>query len=206
MTDVKMLAKQHVLSDYRRAAKQASDNDTSPEVRGVVYIETDRRLGEQDQTALTDWANQPTEEIKFLRSILEKHYDEQDPRMLLGLVPWAPMNHGVDVFEQWLRHAEQTAGPETWTRVKGFRFLLQGITDRQAFEDLVFSKDFISILKSFRGNGRNYSFDVAVDQHSGGVWQLEAFAKIIEHVHANVDENEKTVFIMSRSCCDFHIP
>lgn len=94
--------------------------------------------------------------------------------------------------------AERTAGAETWSRIKGFRYLLQGITDRAEFEKLVFSDDFISILKSLRGNGREFSFDVGVDQHSGGVWQLEAFAEVIERVHAGVKEGEKVVFILSR--------
>jgi len=197
MNEGDMLTKEHVLSDYCKAAKQDAKDESSPKVRGVVYVETDRRLEETTGRALHEWAHQPTEEIKFLRSIVEKQHGERDADLLLGLVPWAPVNQGVDVFEDWLKHAEQTAGPETWSRIKGFRFLLQAITDQNVFESLVFSEGFISVLKSFRGKGRNLSFDVGVDQHSGGVWQLEALVKVIERVHAGVEEDEKVIFILS---------
>lgn len=199
MNDGDMLAKQHIVSDYLHAAKQDSKHEHPPRVRGVVYIETDRRLDEATDRKLHDWARQPIEEIRFLRSVVENKYGAKDSQLLLGLIPWAPLNQGVSVFEDWLEHAKQIAGPETWARVKGFRFLLQGITDRKEFEGLVFSRDFISILKSFRGNGRNYSFDVGIDQHFGGVWQLEAFAKVIEQVQSEADENDKVVFVLSES-------
>ncbi|KAF1353758.1 hypothetical protein BDV97DRAFT_367329 [Delphinella strobiligena] len=200
MNDGHMLAKQHVVPDYLHAARQDSEHEHPPRVRGVVYIETDRRLFGASDRKLYDWARQPIEEIRFLRSVVENKYGANDSQLLLGLVPWAPLNQGVSVFEDWLEHAEQIAGPETWARVKGFRFLLQGITDRKEFEGLIFSRDFISILKSFRGNGRNYSFDVGIDQHSGGVWQLEAFAKVIEQVQSQADENDKVVFVLNHLC------
>lgn len=204
MNEGDMLTKEHVLSDYCRAAKQDQKDESLPKVRGVVYVETDRRLEETTGRALRQWAHQPTEEIKFLRSIVERQHGERDADLLLGLVPWAPVNQGVDVFEDWLKHAEQTAGPETWSRIKGFRFLLQAIIDQKVFESLVFSEGFISVLKSFRGKGRNFSFDVGVDQHSGGVWQLEALVKVVEQVHAGVEENDKVVFILSEF--PFHLP
>ncbi|GAB7353171.1 hypothetical protein MBLNU459_g3701t1 [Dothideomycetes sp. NU459] len=199
MSDGFMLSKQHILEDYYRAATQKSEDGMIPQVRGVIYVETDRRLEEKSGRPLHEWAHQPTEEIKFLRSIVEKHYGEKDSKMLLGLVPWAPVNHGPNIFEEWMKHAEHTAGPETWGRIKGFRYLLQGITNQGEFEGLVFGDDFISILKSLRGNGRNFSFDVGVDQHSGGVWQLEALTKVIEQVHAGANEKDKVVFILSWS-------
>lgn len=192
MTETPQIANRHELSDYRRAIKQ-------DKVRGVVYIETDRRLEPRKDLPLEQWAYQPTQELVFLRSIVEKRYGEDDSNLLLGIVPWAPLNQSVEVFESWLTHAEATAGPETWTRVKGLRFLLQAITDKKAFEDLVFSDDFISILKSFRGKGRNFSFDVGIDQLGGGVWQLEGFAKVIELVHADAADDEKVTFIISKS-------
>lgn len=204
MNDGDPLTKQHVLSDYYRAAKQQDTTGSSApsephcQVRGVVYIETDRRLEEPNGRQLHEWARQPTEEISFLRSIVEgQQYGERDSQMLLGLVPWAPVSQGIQVFEDWLVHVEVTAGPKTWSRIKGFRFLLQGITDRQAFERLVFSDDFISILKSFREKGRAFSFDIGVDAHSGGVWQLEAITKVIERVHAGVRDDDKVIFILS---------
>ena len=196
-----LLTKQHILSDYRHAARQdpTADDSSASQVRGIVYLETDRRLlPASADTPLEEWALQPLEEIKFLRSIVNGEYGARDAQMLLGLVPWAPVDREVGVFERWLNLAEETAGPETWRRVKGFRFLLQGITDRAVFEDLVLGEGFVAVLKSFRDKGRRFSFDVGVDQHSGGVWQLETVAQAIEKVHAGVeDEEQKTVFVLS---------
>ena len=197
MSEGDMLAKQHILSDYLHAAHQDPDDTSSVHVQGVVYLETDRRLEEFTGQPLLEWARQPTEEIEFLRSIVERQYGENDSKLLLALVPWAPLNRGREVFREWLEHVQMTAGPTTWRRIKGFRFLLQAITDQAEFKNLVYSSDFISILKSFRGHGRNFSFDVGIDQHSGGVWQLETFANVIGKVHSGVDEEEKVIFILS---------
>lgn len=197
MTPDFLLSKQHVLSDYYRAASQPPVSTSDPQVRGVVYVETDRWLESPTGRSLEQWAHQPLEEIKFLRSIVEGEYGEQDSKTLLGIVPWAPVDQGVEVFEEWMSLAERTAGAETWKRIKGFRHLLQGITDKNEFERLVFSDGFIAILKALRGKGREFSFDVGVDQHSGGIWQLEALVEVIKRVHAGAGEGEKVVFILS---------
>lgn len=197
MSEGDLLAKQHILSDYYRAAHQDGFDATAPEVKGVVYVETDRHLETSRDQPLGVWARQPVEEIRFLRSIVEGQYGQRDSRTLLGIVAWAPMDQGAKVFEDWLQLAEQTAGAETWSRIKGFRFLLQGITDRQKFESLVFSDEFITILRSFRSAGRSYSFDVGVDAHSGGVWQLEALVKVIERVNEGTENEEKVIFVLS---------
>lgn len=201
-----MLAKQHLLQDYRHAAKQEVKDDSTPTVRGVVYIETDRRLEDKTGRELHEWAHQPTEEIKFLRSIVENRDAQRDADMLLGIVLWAPMRSDKRTFSDWFSHAEQTACPETWRRVKGFRFLLQDITDRQTFEGISLGTSVIANLKSLLMSGRRYSFDVGVDAHSAGVWQLEYFATIIERVHARVSyEFHKVMFILSKSTQHFRI-
>ena len=48
--------------------------------------------------------------------------------------------------------------------------------------------------------GRNgYVFDLGVDQHSGGKWQLEEAAQMIERAHEGVAEEDKVTFIISKS-------
>lgn len=192
-----LLTKQHILSDYNKAAKQNPGDDSDVHVQGVVYVETDRRLEPKDNQTLEQWALQPIEEIRFLRSIVEGEYGERDSAMLQGIVLWAPVDQGLEVFEQWLRHAERVAGEETWSRVKGFRFLLQGITDEAKFYALVRSTGFSRVLKAHASNDRKFCFDVGVDQHSGGVWQLEAIADAMERAHDIVDTSERVTFILS---------
>ena len=189
------LTKQHILDDYYKASEQ----DPQTHVQGVIYIETDRRLQDPNGQEIDQWAAQPIKEIEFLRSIVEGQYGSRDSKTLLGLVPWAPVHQGQDVFEEWLALAEKTAGDATWQRIKGFRFLVQGITDKKEFEDLVFSDAFLAILRSFNAQGRQYCFDVGIDQHSGGVWQLEDFTKVLEKLYDGVAEDQRVTLIMSKS-------
>ena len=139
MTPGFILSKEHVLSNYFSVA--------SSEVDGIVYVETDRRLEDPTSSSLETWAAQAIKELQFLKSIVEGEYGAKDAEMLKGIVPWAPLHKGKDVFEEWMSLAEKTMGKQTWGRVKGFRFLLQAITNQAEFEELVFSDEFIAVLK-----------------------------------------------------------
>lgn len=189
------MAKQHVLSDYYQASEHVGGPSTK--VEGVVYIETDRRYNDPSEDLAT-WARGPLDEVKFVRSIVEGKYGERDGKMLLGIVLWAPMDQKPGVLEEWLRLAEQTAGPETWKRVKGFRFLLQAIQDKSKFKHLVLSPDFITNLKMLGKVG--FSFDVGVDQHSGGAEQLELIFQTMELAHEKVKPEAKVIFIINHIC------
>ncbi|KAL1296599.1 hypothetical protein AAFC00_000092 [Neodothiora populina] len=200
-----MLTKEHILSDYRKACSGLSSSPSSSDdesvVKGIVYVETDRRLAaNKHNRPIQEWAAEPTEEVRFLRSIIKGDYGEPDSQMLLGLVLWAPLDQGLAAFESWLSHAEEVAGAETWARVKGFRMLLQAIHDQTEFENLVFSDDFIAILKSLGTRSKRFSFDVGVDQHSGGAWQLEAMVKVIEKVNDGAREEERVTFVLDHLC------
>ena len=188
MTPDMPLARPHLLSDYDKA---------SDEVAGVIFVETDVRY-ESPSDELAVWAKGPLDEIAFLRDVVEGHYGDRSSQLLLGLVPWVPMHQPTSVLQEYLALAEQRAGPETWKRVKGFRFLLQSIPDRQSFEKLVFSDYFIGNLKVL--GERNLSFDVGVDQHSGGSWQLEAMARAMELAHVGVPQEKQVVFIINHLC------
>ncbi|THY78699.1 hypothetical protein D6C86_01331 [Aureobasidium pullulans] len=188
-----ILSKQHILSDYTSAS---SANPPT----GVVYVETDRRLEDPSSSSLESWASEAVKELQFLRSIVEGDYGSEASALLQGIVTWAPVHQGQDVFSQWLEKAEETTGPETWGRIKGFRFLLQAITDKTEFENLVFSDGFISILKSLGRHEKKFSFDVGIDQRSGGTWQLETFTKVVEKVYEGVPDEERTVLILNHMC------
>jgi len=196
MTPDFILTKQHLLKDYYAVSDPPSQN-SDYEVQGVVYVETDRTLLSSEGRSLSEWAAQPLEEIKFLRSMVEGEYGERDSRTLLALIPWAPMDQGVAVFEEWLELAKETAGPKTWERVKGFRFLLQGIVDERKFRNLVLSEEFIKVLRSYRTEERDFVFEVGVSQHEGGVWQLEALAEVLKRVTVDVSRDKQVTVILS---------
>ncbi|KAK5121331.1 hypothetical protein LTR85_005497 [Meristemomyces frigidus] len=191
------LAKPHLLNDYYQASKQEGASDPDVVVNGVVYIETDVRY-DRPNGDISTWAKGTLDEILFLRDIVEGRYGERDGGVLLGLVPWAPMDQPTSVLTEYLVLAKDMAGPQAWPRVKGFRFLLQAIVEQPKFEKLTSSTDFIANLKLL--GKRGFSFDVGVDQHSGGVWQLEAMAKAMEMAHEGVPEKEKLCFIINHLC------
>jgi len=172
------------------------------DVPGFVFIETNRQVG--TQADVTQAAKQPLDEIKFLRRIVEGHPQDGDrfvanhSRLLLGMVPWAPIDRGVKGFEEYMIEAEKAAGPLAWTRVKGFRYLLQSIRTKDQFSSLVLSDPVVEILRSFTAKGRNFIFEVGVDQRSGGVWQLETAADMIQKVRAGVEEAKKVTFILGK--------
>ncbi|KAK5171147.1 L-rhamnono-gamma-lactonase [Saxophila tyrrhenica] len=199
MTPGNPLAKPHLLEHYLKASRQNEDPSSDVEVEGVIYVETDVR---NDHSRWGDgvemWAKAPLDEISFLRTIVDGDYGERASDMLLGIVPWAPMDKDPSVLREYLRLAEERAGPKCWSRVKGFRFLLQFISDARVFQNTVSGPDFQINLKEL--GRRGFAFDVGVDQRSGGVHQLESMAIAMDEAHRYVPENEKVTFIINHLC------
>jgi len=197
MTPGMPLAKSHLLENYYQASQQVGQSTSNIEVRGVVYVETDVRY-ETPEGDLSTWAKGPLDEILFLRSIVEGSRGGRDSRILVALVPWAPMDQPTPVLERYLELAKDMAGPKAWPRLKGFRFLLQSITDQDAFENLVLSDHFIANLKLL--GKRGFSFDLGIDQLRAGSWQLDTMAEVLDQARANVPENDKVKVIINHLC------
>jgi len=198
------LTRQYSIKDYLIALSASDNHVRKYNVAGFVYVETDRVVGQIDtgDADVQNWAAEPLNEIAFLRRIVEgkpgegkefvgPHFD-----LLKAIVAWAPFHRGFTSFSSYLTVAKEVAGHETWSRIKGFRFLLQGIRDEGKYYQLVSSPNFVEILQHLGKEG--LSFDVGVDQRQGGIWQLEHFANVIEMVHDGVLSREKTVFILSK--------
>ena len=138
------------------------------------------------------------EEISFIRRIVtgspkpEDGHATADSKQLLAAIPWAPVKLGPKRLEEYLAKAEETAGPETWAKIKGFRYLLQDKPNGTALED-----DFIEGLKVL--GKRGFVFDLGVDQHRRGRIQLDQSVEMIDRAHEGVEEEEKVVFIISES-------
>lgn len=191
------LAKQHILPDYYKASLQDTIEHGDVTVSGVVYVETDRHYKTPSEN-LADWASNPLDEVKFVSKIVDGGYGQRDSRILLGIVLWAPMNQPPEVLKEWLCLAEEAAGPETWKRVKGFRFLLQAIHDQDEFKQLVLGDDFVANLRLL--GQRGFSFDIGVDQHSGGPWQLELVHVAMQQAHEGFADEQKVKFIINHLC------
>ena len=195
------LAKQYGIENYLMSTTPQAQKST---VKGFVYIETDRRVVQEYQGDVTKWAAEPLSEIAFLRRIIEgrpsgqEGFDANNAMLLEGIVPWAPLHRPLHDFLRYITRAKEVAGDRTWQRIKGFRYLVQGIRDEKAFQELMgpAPSSFVELLQ-FLGR-RGLSFDVGVDQRQGGVWQLEHFAEAIERTHKGVQPSDKTIFILSK--------
>jgi len=187
------LTRQHSIADYL----VASDPE---EVEGFVFVETDPRI--KDGEKVSQWAEEPLREVKLLDRLIRGELDEASgfgakyAGLVKGIVPWAPLDRAAEGLREYLAEVRRMVSDETWGRIKGFRFLLQGMRDQEQFTKLVLSDGCVEALKYLKKNGNEFAFDVGVDQHSGGVWQLEVVAELME----SVQEGGKPVtFVMSKS-------
>ncbi|KAF1993935.1 hypothetical protein P154DRAFT_47590 [Amniculicola lignicola CBS 123094] len=214
------LAKRHGITDY------LSTTTTSPiQPSSFIYIETDRYLPTptppislSDLPEKTDhvlrelekWAHEPLQELRFLRRMVEgtfqngDGFNPQDGGKMAGCVIWAPFHLPSVFFRLYLERAERVAGPALWERVVGFRYLLQGIKQEEELRRLVESEAWLTNLASLRTGraGKGWTFDIGVDAHSGGVWQLEVVADMVDRIRGIEGNGEqgRVTFVLDHLC------
>ncbi len=178
------LAGQRSVEQYRAAADDG-------ELRGFIFIETDRKNGDGK-----DW-EQPLAEVEWLARIATgrarpgEGAGPDDAPLCLAAVPWAPVASGPDAVDEFLGQARQRAGSEAvWRKVRGVRFLVQDKPHGTMVDDA-----FIGSLRLLGRKG--LVFDLGVDQHRRGRAQLEEAVDMIDKAHDGVPEDEKVVFILS---------
>lgn len=174
------------VDEFKTASSSSSDI-----LQGFIAIEAGRK-----NDSSKDWAG-PLQEISFFRRVITgeprsgEGHSAVDKDRCLAIVPWAPLNLGPEQLEKYLAKAEEEAGPETWSKVKGFRYLLQDQPNGTALED-----GFIEGLKLLGKKG--FVFDVGVDHHRRGRVQLDELVEMIDRAHDGVEkEEEKVVFVLS---------
>jgi L-rhamnono-1,4-lactonase len=195
------LTRQFSIENYMAA------NKNEPSLEGFVYVETDRKLEKchADDESF-QWASETFREIRFLRRIVEgaplegEGFTKEQGALMKGAVIWAPVDHGLTLFKRYMQMAQSTAGEATWKRVKGIRFLLQGILDQTEFKRLALSDDFADILRYLPQIGGGLSFDVGVDTRSSGIWQLEIATEAVENLRTAGGTGKDTIFIMNHMC------
>jgi len=180
---------QHSLEEY------AAATGSPPSLEGFIFLETDRKhdleLGARDGSG---WEF-PLMEVDWLKRIAlgtpkegEGHTSDQK-KLCLAIIPWAPVPSGADTLERYVAEVEKHA-EGSFGKIRGFRYLVQDKPKGTMLQD-----GFIDGLKWLGKKG--YVFDVGVNQHSGGKWQLEEAVEMIEKAHKGVDEEEKVTFIIS---------
>lgn len=183
------LYKQHSIDEYEAATGSPASFE------GFIFLETDRtndlQTGAEDGRG---W-EMPLMEVDWLKRIAlgtpregEGHTAEQK-KLCLAIVPWAPVPSGAAVLERYVKKVEKHAG-DSFGKIKGFRYLLQDKPKGTMLQD-----GFIEGLKWLGRNG--YVFDLGVDQHSGGKWQLEEAVEMVQKAHEGVEEADRVTFIIS---------
>lgn len=187
----------HPLTGQKSLDEYTTATGSPASLEGFIFLETDRKhdlkLGAEDGSG---W-EMPLMEVDWLKRVAlgtpregEGHTEEQK-KLCLAIIPWAPVPSGGKVLARYVREVEKHA-EGSFSKIRGFRYLLQ---DKP--RGTMLAPEFIEGLK-WLGKNR-YVFDLGVDQHGGGKWQLEEAAQMIEKAHEDVPENEKATFILSAS-------
>ncbi|RDW62736.1 amidohydrolase 2 [Coleophoma crateriformis] len=185
------LNKQHSLEEYTAATGAPSA------LEGFIFLETDRKSTVEPGDDGKGWA-MPLMEVDWLRRIATGQPKEgeghtaADSKLCLAIIPWAPVPGGAAAMEQYVGGVKKHAG-ESFGKIKGFRYLVQDKPKGVMLQD-----GFIDGLKWLGRHG--YVFDLGVDQHSGGKWQLEEAVEMISRAHEGVPEEEKVAFIINHLC------
>ena len=182
-------ANQHSLDEYTAATT------SPPELEGFVFLETDRKndleSGAEDGSG---WAA-PLMEVDWIRRVAVgapkegEGHDESHAKLVQGFVPWAPLPSGAAVMERYVAKAREAAG-EAEKKLSGFRYLVQSKPP-----GTMLGEGFIEGLK-FLGREK-LTFDLGVDQHNGGDWQLEEAVKMVTLAHEGVDDAQKVRIVIS---------
>lgn len=194
MTPSHPLSKLHSTSAYNLAT---SPSPTPP--KAFIYVETDRHLPspspsispsasrEEVARELRRWAGAPLEELRFLRRLVTGELEEGDGaeegdgERMRGVVIWGPFHLPSRIFDIYLEMAEEVLGEEAWSRVVGFRYLLQGRGEEEV-RALVEGEAFRANVRGVceRKGGRGRVFDVGVDAHGWGVGSVEVAGGLVE--------------------------
>ncbi|EKD17008.1 uncharacterized protein L3040_000463 [Drepanopeziza brunnea f. sp. 'multigermtubi'] len=167
-------------------------------LEGFIFLETDRKhdlkRGAEDGSG---W-EMPLMEVDWLKRIAlgtpregEGHTEEQK-KLCLAIIPWAPVPSGAEVLERYVKEVEKHA-EGSFGKIKGFRYLLQ---DKP--RGTMLTPEFIDGLKWL--GKKHFVFDLGVDQRSGGKWQLEEAVEMIEKAHEGVSDEAKVTFICNHLC------
>lgn len=184
-----LAANQHSLDEYTAATT------SPPELEGFVFLETDREndlaTGEADGSG---WAG-PLMEVDWIRRVAVgepkegEGHDESHAKLVQGFVPWAPLPSGAAVMERYVERVREVAG-EAGKRLSGFRYLVQAKP-----KGTMLGEGFIEGLKLL---GREkLTFDLGVDQHNGGDWQLDEAVEMVRLAHEGVDDAQKVRIVIS---------
>ncbi|KAI4269491.1 MAG: hypothetical protein LQ337_007246 [Flavoplaca oasis] len=185
------LYSQHSVEDYLEATKDLK-TVYSHKLRGFIFVETDRKSHTETETG---W-KEPLRELEWIRRVVDgkprsgEGHTSQHAQLCLGVVLWGPLPSGPDVMQRYLNRVQGRAG-SMFSLVNGFRYLVQ---DKP--RGTMLDGNFIASLRWMGQSG--FAFDLGIDTRSGGIWQLEEAAAMIEKAHDGVPDYQKVKIVISK--------
>jgi L-rhamnono-1,4-lactonase len=163
---------QNSVEQYRKAIAGAND------LRGFVFLETDRKSGLLD----SEWED-ALHEVSFLARIAQgepisgEGHTAEDKKLVLGIVPWAPVAAGPGALARYMNEVQRRSGV-SFNEIKGVRYLLQ---DKPV--GTMLAPNFVEGLQWLGRQG--LSFDLGVNARSEGLHQLEEACEMLGRVFAD---------------------
>lgn len=180
------LNRQNSIDEYKTASRAQKN------LVGFVFLETDRKSGLES----TEW-QAPFDEVDFLIRIATGHpikgegHSPEDNKLVLGVVPWAPLPAGINLLKQYVETVESKfARAGIPGRLSGFRYLLQ---DKNP--GVMLQPEFVDGLRYLGEKG--LSFDLGVDSHRGGMHQLKESAELLQQLQ---DSDSQVRIILNHFC------
>lgn len=105
-------------------------------------------------------------------------------KLLLGIVPWAPIAAGAVAMEKYHDRVVRLCGGTDGTGyalIKGFRYLVQ---DKP--EGTMLQPSFVEGLHWLAEH--DYTFDLGIDFRSGGVWQIREACTLLQQLAQNAPQ------------------
>lgn len=190
---------EHPLNGQYSVDEYLSALEHSPKFRGFVFMETDRKSHLNSDEG---W-EQPLREVDWISRVAAgtprpgEGHNPNHAQHCLAIVLWAPLPLGPEALCRYVEKVK-TRASSCWDLVKGFRYLVQ---DKP--KGTMTQPDFIDSLHWL--GEHDYTFDLGVDQRSGGDWQLVEAVEMIRKAHDGVSEEKKVTVVISRisSTLDF---
>ena len=179
---------QHSVEDYL-AVTRGFNKRGPANIRGFVFVETDRK----HDLEIEDFGY-PLKEVEWLARIQQglpregEGHDKEHAKLVLGIVPWAPLPLGPEKLAAYVEAAKKAAGPST-SKIVGFRYLIQDKPLGTCMEP-----NFIESLKWLGKN--NYTFDIGIDMTTESK-QGRGCIAMMRAAHKDVPDSEKVRFIIN---------
>ncbi|CCH45526.1 hypothetical protein BN7_5108 [Wickerhamomyces ciferrii] len=159
------------LDEYKKVISESSKH----KVEGLIFIEICVDSG----LSYEGW-KYPIEEYLYVERIIlgipkiGEGSDLSGKDFIKGIVPWAPIPQGVTKLKEYIQKLKtQSLDPKTFERVKGFRYLFDGLPPGSILE-----QNYIDSINWLAQNG--FVYDLGLNIRQDGNRQLKEVIELLQ--------------------------